>query len=174
MKKKDLLARRRRLDARQGYGRLPCTLPLNPDPHAYNAGLPAKCYIAAYRVAMDLAFEDIAGGVVSICHGVVRCHAMGDVLILHEWTEVVFPSGLAIAIDASNSKRTEIAVLERSAYYQIGDVKPEAVRHYQLDEWLALSLKLEHYGPWRAPLTWASDWTAVDIAKLDAEGFYLG
>lgn len=166
--------RRKVLDRRKGTLVLD-GLPFRLESAGYNFGLPAKCYMAAYRIGADMVSHGVADDCVWICHGSVLCRSEASPWcgrrIMHGWVEWKINGGWLVA-DGSRPGHP-VWLGTRDQYYAGADTCEANAWRYRMSEAVALVARLEHYGPFRKPKVASDDWTIVDEAKLDADGYYV-
>lgn len=166
--------RRKLLDRRRGVLVLD-GLPIDLDSRKYNCGEPAKCYMAAYRIACDLAVHGVDRGCFRVGQGVVLCRNPASEWcgqrIMHAWVEWKV-NGAWLVADGSRPDHP-VWLGTRDQYYEGASICEADVWFYSLEEMTSLAARFEHYGPWRKPKVISADWTEADEAKVDAEGFYV-
>lgn len=168
------LRRRRALDRRRGVLTLEA-LPFRLESLAYNLGRPGACYIAAYRIACDMAGHGVVEGCLRIAQGVVTCrHAPSEWCgksIMHAWVEWKV-NGFWLVVDGSRPGH-QVWLGAREDYYKSASVVESDVWFYSFQESIQMAGRFEHYGPWRKPKVSSDDWTHADEAKVDVDGFYV-
>lgn len=106
------------------------------------------CYEANAKKFMEHIARDKRDWVdYKLCHGVV-INQMDKKPMGHAWIELTMTMGKhteVIVLDYANGHAHKLG---RDTYYIIGDIKPENVKRYTIDEVRQWLLKTEHWGHW--------------------------